>query len=409
MHIKTTPTTKSERIISLDILRGFAILGILVMNIQNFSMIKAAYMNPTAYGDFTGINKLVWAISHILADSKFMTIFSILFGAGIVLFTERLKAKGINSIRLHYRRTFWLLVIGLIHAYLLWYGDILVSYALVGFWVVLMRKKKPKTLFIVGFVLVLVASLIFLLTGIAIPYMPEEARLDILEGWLPTTETISREINLYTDSFSNQFEIRVPDSLAIQTSAFLFFIGWRVSGLMLIGMGLYKLGILSAKRSKLFYIKITLIGLILGYSIVGLGLFKNLAHNFSAEYSFFIGSQFNYWGSILVSIGYIGLVILLLKSFKKGIVANSLQAVGQTALSNYLIQTIICTFIFYGHGFALYGRVERWQQILIVFGIWTLQLIISPIWIKKFKFGPFEWLWRSLTYWKFQAWRREEE
>ena len=124
------------------------------------------------------------------------------------------------------------------------------------------------------------------------------------------------------------------------------------------------------------------------------------------EYSFFLGSQFNYWGSILVSLGYIGLIMFLIKSFKKGWLANSLQAVGQTALSNYLIQTIIATSIFYGHGFALFGKVDRWQQIFFVFGIWILQMIISPIWIKKFKFGPFEWLWRSLTYWKFQPMKR---
>jgi uncharacterized protein len=406
--MKTTPTTNEERIISLDVLRGLAILGILVMNIQSFSMIKAAYFNPTAYGDFTGINKIVWIFSHVFADSKFITIFSILFGAGIILFTDRLKAKGINSIRLHYRRTFWLIVIGLFHAYLLWYGDILVSYALVGFWVVLMRKKKPRSLFIVGFVFVLVASLLFLLTGISIPYMPEEAKQQIVEGWLPSAEIISREIKLYTTSFLSQFEIRTSESLTMQTSTFLFFTGWRVSGLMLIGMGLYKLGILSAQKSKQFYIRMTLIGLILGYSIVIFGLFKNLAHNFSMEYSFFIGSQFNAWGSILVSLGYIGLVILLLKSLKKGIIANSLQAVGQMALSNYLLQTIICTFIFYGHGLALYGKFERWQQFVIVLGIWAIQLFLSPIWLRNFKFGPFEWLWRSLTYWKFQAWKREK-
>ena len=236
--------------------------------------------------------------------------------------------------------------------------------------------------------------------------MPEASRQGMMEGWLPSAEAISREINLYTSSYLGQMEIRIPESIKMQTFLFFFFIGWRTSGLMLIGMALYKLGILSAQKSKLFYIKMIVIGLVLGYLIVGFGLYKNFAHNFSMEYSFFLGSQFNYWGSMLVSLGYIGLVMLLIKSYKKGWLANSLQAVGQTALSNYLIQTIIGTFIFYGHGFALFGKVDRWQQIFFVFGIWILQMIISPIWIRNFKFGPFEWLWRSLTYWKFQDFKR---
>ncbi|MFC2104699.1 DUF418 domain-containing protein [Bacteroidota bacterium] len=344
--MKASPTTKAERIISLDILRGFAILGILIMNIQSFSMISAAYFNPTAYGDFTGINKIVWIISHLVADSKFMTIFSILFGAGTLLFIERLKAKGVKSLNIHYRRAIWLIIIGLLHAYLLWYGDILTAYAVSSLWIVLLRKKKPKTLFIVGFIIISIASIFYLFSWFSIPYMPEESRLELMKGWLPSAEVISREINIYTGSYFGQMEIRIPESIKMQTFVYLFYVGWRASGLMLIGMGLYKLGVLSAQKSKRYYVKMAVIGLVLGYLIVGFGIYKHFLHNFSMEYSFFLGSQLNYWGSILVSLGYIGLIMLLIKSFKKGWLANSLQAVGQTALSNYLIQTIICTTIF---------------------------------------------------------------
>jgi len=406
--MKTTPTQLSERIISLDILRGFAILGILIMNIQSMSMIGAAYINPTAYGDFTGINKIVWIISHVLADSKFMSIFSILFGAGVILFTDRLKAKGVKSLNIHYRRTFWLLIIGLLHAYVLWYGDILVAYALSALWIILLRKKKPKTLFIVGAIIFSIGSILYFLTGISIPYMPEEAITGMMESWLPDTKTIAAEINAYRSDFLTQMDTRIPESIWMQTYLFFYFIGWRASGLMLIGMGLYKSEILSAKKTNRFYLKMTLIGLIFGFALILIGLYKNFENNFSLEYSFFLGSQFNYWGSVLVALGYIGLIILLIKSFKKGWLANSLKAVGQTALSNYLIQSILGTFIFYGHGLGLYGKVERWQQILIVIGIWILQLIISPIWLKYFKFGPFEWLWRSLTYWKIQPMRMRD-
>ena len=135
-----SPVSSSDRIVSLDVLRGFAVLGILIMNIQSYSMIGAAYLNPNAFGDLTGLNKWVWILSHIFADSKFITIFSILFGAGIVLFTNKAAEKGRSAAGLHYRRTFWLFVIGLMHAYLLWYGDILVIYALCALFVFLFRR-----------------------------------------------------------------------------------------------------------------------------------------------------------------------------------------------------------------------------------------------------------------------------
>ncbi|NTV51300.1 MAG: hypothetical protein HGA69_00490 [Desulfobulbaceae bacterium] len=143
-----SPTSLSERILSLDVLRGIAVLCILIMNIQSFSMIGAAYINPAAYGDLTGINKWVWILSHILASEKFMSIFSMLFGAGIILFTERAIAKERKPSALHYRRMFWLLVFGMLHAYLIWYGDILVAYSLCGMLAFVFRKMKPKKLII---------------------------------------------------------------------------------------------------------------------------------------------------------------------------------------------------------------------------------------------------------------------
>ena len=127
-----TPVAPGERIRSLDVLRGFAVLGILIMNVQSFSMPGAAYLNPTAWGDLTGINLAVWLAGHVLADQKFLTLFSILFGAGVCLFAERAEARSGRSAAVHYRRMFWLLVFGLAHAYFLWVGDILVPYALCG-------------------------------------------------------------------------------------------------------------------------------------------------------------------------------------------------------------------------------------------------------------------------------------
>ena len=174
---------------------------------------------------------------------------------------------------------------------------------------------------------------------------------------------------------------------------------------MLIGMALYKWGILTASKSRAFYTRLVLFCLIPGYLIVGFGLKQNLSHGFKMEYSFFLGSLYNYWGSVLVSVGYISLVMLGVLLAKGGLIINSLKAVGQMALTNYLMQTIICTFIFYGHGFGLFAMVERPMQMVIVFAVFSAQMIYSPIWLKYYKYGPFEWIWRSLTYWKPQSFK----
>jgi uncharacterized protein len=181
---------------------------------------------------------------------------------------------------------------------------------------------------------------------------------------------------------------------------------WRVTGLMLIGMALYKWKVLSAERSRKFYIKMLFIGLILGYSIVGYGIFKNFKMGWAYEYSMFIGSQYNYIASVLVSLGYIGLIMLICKSSGFKWFKDIFSAVGKMAFTNYILMSLICTFIFYGHGLGMYAQVERTGQILMVVGIWIFIMILSPIWLKYFRFGPMEWLWRSLTYWRIQPMRK---
>src|SRR5580692_13159976 len=152
------PVGEKERIVSIDVLRGFALLGILPMNIQYFSMISAAYSNPTAYGSMTGANYWVWLLCHVFADEKFMTIFSMLFGVGILLMTSRIEAVGKPSAGRHYRRMGWLIAFGLAHAYLLWSGDILVTYGMCGLLVYLCRRIRPRTLLIMGVLAIAVAS-----------------------------------------------------------------------------------------------------------------------------------------------------------------------------------------------------------------------------------------------------------
>lgn len=396
------PVFKKDRIVALDILRGFAILGILIMNIQSFSMPGAAYLNPMAYGDLTGINKWVWILSHVFADQKFMALFSVLFGAGVIIFTQNAEKRSGKSAGLHYSRTFWLLIIGLIHAHFIWFGDILVTYALCGFLVYLFRKLKPTSLLIIGILFIAVHSILYLFFGLSLEFWPEASIVETRKSWLPPPEILQNEINAYTGSFSEQMTQRSQSALMLETFVFLTTFLWRAGGLMLVGMALFKWGILAAVKSKTFYLKGWLISWLIGLPIIIYGLIQNFSNDWVMEYSMFLGSQFNYWGSLFVAFGYICLIMLWVKSdlFKK--MKSKLAAVGRMALTNYLMQSIICVFIFYGIGLGLFGQVERNTQIIIVLGIWVLQLLWSKPWLQKYLFGPFEWLWRSLSYRKQQ-------
>lgn len=393
-------TLPSERIVSLDVLRGFAVLGILIMNIQSMSMISAAYINPTAYGDLTGINKWVWILSHLFAAEKFMSIFSMLFGAGIVLFTERAIAKGRRAGPLHYRRNFWLLLFGLVHAYLIWYGDILVAYSLCGFLVFVFRNKKPRTLVIVGSIFFIVPMLIYGFFAMTIQYWPEEAYNQNRMGWLPPEDQFVQEINAMRGNWLEQMDQRVFMAIFMQTFLFFMQVFWRVTALMLLGMAFYKWGILSAKRSRAFYVRMVLISLPLGYIITGIGVQQNFAKEWFMDFSMFLGFQFNYVGSVATAFGYIGLVMLLVKSSSLQRLKNTMSAVGKMAFTNYILMSVIGTLIFYGHGFGYFGKVERLGQILIVPAVWIGIILFSVLWQKKFQYGPLEWLWRTLTYWR---------
>ncbi|HLJ92928.1 MAG TPA: DUF418 domain-containing protein [Gemmataceae bacterium] len=401
---------EAERIGSLDVLRGLAMLGILVMNIQSFAMIEAAYSNPTAYGDLEGANYAVWLLSHVLADQKFMTIFAMLFGAGIVLMTSRREKAGLTSAGVHYRRMGALALFGLLHAYLLWYGDILFSYALCGMLVYPLRRLHSGIQLVLGIVCIAAPSVLLLLLGgllawiSASPHVSEAVREQIKEGlqrsWQPSAEVIEAELAAYRGSWLQEFEERWPSTLAVQTAGFLFLVFWRAGGLMLVGMALFRLGFFSAARSSATYWGLVAAALCLGVPVILYGVQWNFAEEWDALYAIFIGTQFNYWGSILVSLGWVGLAMLVYQQPWLRKLIRPLAAVGRMAFTNYLMQTVICTTIFYGYGFGLFGRVDRVGQIGIVFGIWIFQILASLLWLHLFRLGPAEWLWRCLTYGK---------
>lgn len=391
---KTSLSPNPVRIISIDILRGIAVLGILIMNIQSFSMISAAYINPNAFGDLTGINKTVWMISHVLADQKFMTIFSMLFGAGIILFSENIELKGYKPERFYYRRLFWLFTIGLIHAYVFWHGDILVAYAACGALAFLFRRLSPWILLAIGLIIFSIPSFNYWLFGKSLEMWPQEVISGIGGTWAPGLDEVGTEIAALKGGLIDQLIWRIPETFKMQTFIFLIWLGWRAFAMMLIGMSFYQLGILSGALSKKGYLILAMATLPVGILLIITGISKNFAEGWAVEYSMFIGWQWNYIGSLFVSIAYVAIVMLLSKFFRLSLLAK----VGKLAFTNYLLMTLICTTLFYGHGFGWFGSVERKEQIMIVLAIWAVLLLFSYYWLKRFNFGPIEWFWRYLTY-----------
>ena len=401
----TGPVGRTTRIDAIDVLRGVALLGILVMNVQAFAMPVAAYFNPTAYGDLTGANLHVWVAGRMLADQKFMTIFSMLFGAGIVLMAGRAEARG-DARRLHYRRMGWLLVIGLLHAHLLWSGDILFLYAVCGMLVYPLRRQPPGRLLVLGAALLAVASAYSVGSGLSFPYWPEQARAAFTtDVWRPTPAMIDAELAAYRGGWLDQQPARSAAAFLFETFVLITWGVWRAGGLMLIGMALFKHDVFSARRSPRFYAALIAVAVAVGLPLQAYGIALDFARGWPIR-SFFVGVQFNYWPSIAVSLGYVGLVMLACRTEALRRFTRPFAAVGQTALSNYLLQTIICTAIFYGHGLGWFGSVDRVGQVGVTAAVWAVQLVASPLWLRRFRFGPAEWVWRSLTYGARQPLRR---
>ncbi|WP_297886701.1 DUF418 domain-containing protein [uncultured Halorubrum sp.] len=391
------PTPPSDRITSLDALRGFALLGILVINIRVFSMPEQTLLNPTVYGDFTGLDYWTWFLGHVFAQAKFITVFSALFGAGVLLFVESKEEKGQDAARLHLRRTAVLIAIGLLHAYLLWYGDILVTYGLTGIFLLFVRDLDARRLTTLAGVFLLFVPAIELFAAVSIG---GEA---IAAQWQPAEAAIREQVATYRGGWLDQMSHRVSSSFQRQTSGFIGQSFWRVGGVMLLGMALYKKGVLTDERSTAFYRRLVAGGVV-GVGIVVAGVAYVEANDWSAGAALY-WRQFNYVGSLLVAGGYVGLVTLFVRWRGEGLATRALAAVGRTAFTNYLLQTVVATTIFYGHGLGLFGSVSRVEAMGIVVAIWAVQVPLSVLWLRYFRFGPVEWVWRTLTYGEAQPMR----
>ena len=392
------PVPQTERLGSLDLLRGFAVLGILVMNIQSFAMVDPTYSNPTVSGDLAGVNFAVWAASHVLADSKFMALFSMLFGAGMVLFCRRVEQRGGRPARTHARRTFFLLLFGILHAYLLWSGDILVWYSFSAWIAYLFWRVRPGWLLFWALLLFGVGTGIYAFSQLTIPYWPKEAIDGYAVYWDPPPELLQQRLEAYRGGWLAQMSDRVPTSSTMHTLVYITYGLWRTLGMMLLGMAFMKWRILSAERSDRFYVVWSTVGLMVGLPVIGYGAYQNFAHGWAMKYSMFAGTLPNYWGSILVAIAYVSVIMLVYKNGKLRGFQRLLAPVGRMAFTSYILQTLLCTTIFFGHGFGLYGRVPRFGQALVVVGVWAVVVAFANGWLARHRYGPLEWLWRSLTY-----------
>lgn len=395
------PTPPSERIVALDALRGFALLGILVINIRLFSMPEAVLFNPTVYGDFSGANYWAWLVGHVFAEQKFITLFTFLFGGGVILFTRSAEKKGRSPMDLHIRRNIWLVAFGIAHAYLLWYGDILVRYGLCALFVVFFRHHRARTLASLGVVILAVPSAFEVLAAIFLDPAV------IAETWQPAEAVLQAEIETYRSGWLAQMDHRVPSAFGRQTSGFLTYSLWRVSGAMLLGMALFKRGLLTNDGSVREYRRLIVVGAVGGLTLILAGVWYIEASDWAAGAALY-WQQFNYWGSFLLASAYVGAIMLYARRRPEGPVTRALAAVGRTAFSNYILQTVIATSIFYGHGLGLFGQVSRVEALSIVVAIWVGEVLLSVLWLRYFRFGPLEWLWRVLTYGKRYSIRSEQ-
>lgn len=393
----------AERIVSLDILRGFALLGILLMNIQAFSMPFAAYINPTAFGDLTGVNLVVWVASHILADNKFITLFSLLFGAGVVIFIDHAQARE-RPLLLYYRRIILLMLLGLFHAFFIWFGDILFLYALCGLWLVIFVDVRPVLLVVYGVLLNLIIALALAGQGNVFRAMPTEELIETIALWAPTASAIALENAALTGSVAQIHAVRVEQAWSGLSMVSGLAIG--TTGIMFIGVALYKWDVLSARRSGIFYRNMVILGLAFALPLTSVGIVSHFEHQWDIYYSMGAGRVFNSMASLAMAMAYIGMVMLAIQQQWLLGLQRRLAAMGQMALSHYIGQSLLCTFVFYGYGLGLYGQLERYQQLLVVFAVWGLQLWFSPLWLARYRFGPLEWVWRCLTYWQWQQFRR---
>lgn len=428
------PTGQQERIVILDSLRGFAILGILLMNIPSFGLPVPTGHDPSVLNEWGTINFKVWHFVDWFPEGTQRAIFSMLFGAGILLFVggKEKRLEGLLPADYFFRRQLWLIVFSLFDVFvLLWWGDILLDYACLGMIMYSFRKLSPKAL-LIGAALCFTFMLArenrelyqdkkIIRQGEMIAAMDtaqtkltviQKEQLGAMQDFKAKTtpegriKRMEKAILKTQGSYENLYEYRTNryiDDLV----KYLFFGIWDVLLFMFLGMAFFKMGILTGQANIKVYWGMCIIGLGAGLTLSYFRLQPLIAAQFNwYEYTKNISFSFYELSRTFRSIGILGLLMLLYKSGLFKWLFALLRPVGQMAFTNYLMQSLLCGLFFYGIGFGMYGKLERHEVYYVVGAVWLVQIIYSNIWLHYFRFGPMEWAWRSLTYWKKQPMKK---
>ena len=410
------PTGK--RLEALDFIRGSALFGILIMNIVGMGM-GPAYDDPTVMGGNTGINLWTWFVVNVGFEGTQRGLFSILFGAGVILFTSRP-----DSTDAYFRRNLWLIAFGLFNAWvLLWGGDILYFYGLTALFLYSFRNLPGNKLLGLGVAaFVLGAAWSGLETynmldlhkrALAAETVPAAQRSQeqkkLIEQWKeqsrgsPSPERVAELKRKNQAGYLSALVVRAPRiSHAQSWEAYRYF--FDIFGMMMIGMGLFKLGVLTMEAKTRTYLAMIAGGYTIGLPLNIYEANWLMSHGFSGLARHQANITYDF-ARLAQTIGHLGLLGLFLKSGIFGLFRRSMAAVGRMALTNYLTHSVVALIIFVLLG--NWGKLERHQLYFIVFSIWAVQIVISPIWLKHFHFGPVEWLWRYLTYGEQPPFRKE--
>lgn len=387
----------TQRLETLDLLRGIAVLGILVVNAQLFALPATSLHTPTLLDDFQGAEFLVWLVSHVFFEGKFVALFAALFGAGVVLLATRTEARGGDAALAHRNRMFALALLGLAHGTLVWMGDILLIYAVAGSLVFVAWRASPWRLLGWGLAVYSVPILVSLLVGWGIKLAPTTGYVALASAPLPLHEKVQGAIEAYQGGWLQQMEYRLPEALARYVLGIPAKLGWFVIGCMLLGMAAYKSGFLTGAWSSRAYGIAAVLGFGLGVPLSALGVIYREEHNWELLSGLLIGARLNEVAVPFVAVGWVAVLLLLHRRGFLQRLSWPLQAVGRTALSCYLLQSVVFTTIFYGHGLGLYGELGRPVQLLFVLACWALLLILAPAWLRWAGTGPAEWALREAT------------
>ncbi|ATW02634.1 DUF418 domain-containing protein [Sphingorhabdus sp. YGSMI21] len=401
-------TVTTPRYIELDALRGFAVMGILLMNIVGFAMPEMAYVSPAVHGGTDLPDTIVWALSFIFIDGKMRGLFTILFGASMMLVIERAQRHGENPAKVHFSRMFWLALFGLAHFFLLWAGDILFLYAAVGCIAYFLRGlnaedliRRALLIFTIGFLgyTLMFGSLLYMqyqasLPGASAGLIDEVA--DVIAGFESTASAITADIALHQSGFLPILLDKIRNDLFGPLVLLTYNLAETLP-LMMIGMALYRNGFITGQWTAEAYrswgIRLTVIGtaIVTAIAIYLIAGGFEILRMVNASYAW------NWPSQMLMTTGYAALLIWLIRTFQNASWVVRIAAVGRAAFSNYLGTSLLMTFLFYGWGLGLYGSVGRAELYLFVLAAWVLMLIWSKPWLTRFRYGPLEWLWRSLA------------